>query len=136
MGTLASFPLLLPHSVWDQLADWAKRLSAEVFAAEMEMLRTPAALDCLDLPRCVRGASRTGRDGLTPAAGRVIRFDFHLTSGSPGTGGWQISEANCDVPGGYTEASSFTAMMAREFPAHVPAGDPAGRADAISPRWR
>jgi hypothetical protein len=58
---------------------------------------------------------------LTPPAGRVFRFDFHLT-----TEGWRISEANSDVPGGYSEASHFTALLARHFPQLRPAGDPGG----------
>jgi glutathionylspermidine synthase len=56
---------------------------------------------------------------LSPPAGRVIRFDFHLT-----TEGWRISEANSDVPGGFSEASYFTAAMAEHFPELQPAGDP------------
>jgi len=56
---------------------------------------------------------------LTPPAGRVCRFDFHFTAQ-----GWRISEANSDVPGGFSEASHFTALMAGQFPRLRPAGDP------------
>ncbi len=63
----------------------------------------------------------------TPAAVRVIRFDFHPTAE-----GWQISEANADVPGGYTESSLFPRLMARACPGTRPTGDPAAAlADAI-----
>jgi glutathionylspermidine synthase len=48
-----------------------------------------------------------------------MRFDFHYT-----TQGWRISEANSDVPGGFSEASHFTEMMARHFPDLHPAGNP------------
>jgi glutathionylspermidine synthase len=58
--------------------------------------------------------------GSTPAAIRVMRFDFHWT-----TTGWHISEVNSDVPGGYCESSSFTRLIAAEFPALHHAGDPA-----------
>src|SRR5581483_11637804 len=55
------------------------------------------------------------------------RFDFHWTSE-----GWRISEANADVPGGFTEASSFDALMAQRYPQVMPAGDPAQQwSDAI-----
>jgi len=48
-----------------------------------------------------------------------MRFDFHYTAQ-----GWRISEANSDVPGGFSEASHFTQMMARRFPHLRPAGNP------------
>jgi Glutathionylspermidine synthase preATP-grasp len=57
-----------------------------------------------------------------------MRFDFH-----PTTSGWRISEANSDVPGGFTEASHFTAMMAEFFPYRRPSGNPAAAwSDALS----
>jgi glutathionylspermidine synthase len=60
----------------------------------------------------------------------VIRFDFHLTAD-----GWRISEANTDVPGGFIEASGFSALIAGYYPAFQPVGDPAGAyIDAIIAR--
>jgi hypothetical protein len=56
---------------------------------------------------------------LTPAAGHIVRFDFHPTAD-----GWRISEANSDVPGGFTEASCFTEMMAEHFPHLAVSGNP------------
>ncbi len=57
-----------------------------------------------------------------------MRFDFHFT-----TEGWRISEVNSDVPGGFAEASDFTAAMAVHFPPTQPAGDPGSVwADAIA----
>jgi hypothetical protein len=44
----------------------------------------------------------------TPAAARVLRFDFHWTDQ-----GWKISEVNSDVPGGYCEASDLPRLMVR-----------------------
>jgi hypothetical protein len=49
-----------------------------------------------------------------------MRFDFHNT-----TEGWRISEVNSDVPGGYTEASFFTSLIAEHFPQLRTAGCPA-----------
>jgi hypothetical protein len=136
VSTLAPFPLVVPACVWRQLADWAERLSAEAALAELELLLLPESLDCLGLPRRIRSIlSHGGRRGITAAAARVTRFDFHLTSGSLETGGWQISEANSDVPGGFTEASSFPQLMAGQFAGLCPAGDPAGAwADAVCAR--
>jgi len=56
---------------------------------------------------------------LTPEAARVVRFDFHLT-----TDGWRISEANSDVPGGFTESSHFTNLLRTCYPHLQLAGDP------------
>ena len=59
---------------------------------------------------------------------RILRFDFH-----PTLGGWRLSEVNSDVPGGYTEASSFTRLMAEHYPEARSAGDVgASWADAIA----
>lgn len=117
-STLAPFPLFLGRAEWMRLAKWAESLTAETLAAEDEMLADPVLLDTLGLPGAVRVALRSDRP-VTRAATRVMRFDFHVT-----TRGWQISEVNSDVPGGFTESSFFTALMAAHFPGAVPAGNP------------
>ena len=119
VDTLSPFPLVLKSSAWRQIASQAEQLAAEAIAAEDEVSRRPELLHLLGLPRALR-AVLAEKTPLTPAAGRVIRFDFHHT-----TQGWQISEANSDVPGGFTEASHFTAMMAESFPHLRPSGNPA-----------
>jgi glutathionylspermidine synthase len=64
----------------------------------------------------------------SPEAARSMRFDFHPTED-----GWQISEVNSDVPGGYGEASIFTRLMAEEIGGCVPSGDPLEQlAEALS----
>jgi glutathionylspermidine synthase len=125
-NALANFALILQAEAWRQLASWAEQLTAEAFAAEKEILDRPALLRLLGFPDALRRAL-TGNDPLTPAAVRVIRFDFHLT-----TEGWRISEANSDVPGGFTESSYFTAQVARHYSACTIAGNPVQAwADAI-----
>ena len=76
------------------------------------MLGVPAPLRSVlkDAARC----------GATPCAVRTMRFDFHYTYD-----GWQISEVNSDVPGGYIEASIFTEMVGQCVPRAKPVGDPA-----------
>ncbi len=118
-NTLAPFPLILKASVWRTISAQAEQLAAEAAAAEEEIAQRPALLKSLGLPRALSTVLSTGADW-TPAAGRVIRFDFHNTNG-----GWRISEANSDVPGGFSEASSFTRMMADGYPNLRPSGDPA-----------
>jgi glutathionylspermidine synthase len=124
---LAPFPLLVTEATWRELADLAQRLAAETLAVESELLERPDLHRKLALPRALRAlfARRRERRGSnasavpTPAAARVMRFDFHYT-----TDGWRISEVNSDVPGGYTEATSFTRLMAEQTAAARPAGDP------------
>jgi glutathionylspermidine synthase len=125
--TLAPFPLVMKHSTWEQLSAWAERLAAEAAEAEKEIACRPELLRVLGLPSKLREVL-TDEAPLSPAAGRVIRFDFHLT-----TEGWRISEANSDVPGGFSEASHFTALMAEHFPDLQLAGNPGHEwCDALS----
>lgn len=129
--TLAPFPLVLDRATATQLEAWSERLAAEAMAAEQEILRDPALWDVLAVPRAIRALLRRGLDvGWTPAAGRVMRFDFH-----PTVEGWRISEVNADVPGGFSEATEFTRLMAERHPSLVPAGAPGPAwADAIASR--
>jgi hypothetical protein len=125
-ATLATFPLVLPPSVALSLGELAERLTAEALDAEQVLLDRPESLRMLGLPRAIRRALARAIEP-TPAAARVIRFDFHPTSD-----GWRISEANADVPGGYTESSLFPRLMADHCPGTRPVGDPAkALADAI-----
>jgi hypothetical protein len=117
--TLSSFPLVMKRSVWRQISLHAERLAAEVMAAEEEILARPDLLKFLGLPVTMREVLAS-RLPATPAAGRVMRFDFH-----PTTDGWRISEVNSDVPGGFSEASYFTTMMAEHFPCLQSSGNPA-----------
>jgi glutathionylspermidine synthase len=119
LDTLAPFPLVMNASVWRQLATDAERLTAEAISAEEEISRQPQLLDDLGLPRALRKIL-ADHAPLSPGAGRVMRFDFH-----PTTEGWKISEANSDVPGGFSEASHFTALVAEHFPGLSPSGNPA-----------
>jgi hypothetical protein len=130
VSTLARFPLIVPVEVIDRLFHLAEALAAETAAAEEELLARPDLTSRLGLPRAVRRALH-GPSEPTPAAARVIRFDFHPTAV-----GWRISEANADVPGGYAEASHFPRLMAEYFPGYRPTGDPAATlTDAITHRF-
>ena len=127
VGTLSPFPLVMKARAWKKIALQAEQLAREAVAAEQEIAHRPELLKDLGLPRALRQVLG-GNTPLTPEAGRVMRFDFHNT-----TDGWQISEANSDVPGGFSEASYFTAAMAARFPNLQPAGNPAEDwADALA----
>jgi glutathionylspermidine synthase len=119
VAALAPFPLVMKRSVWNVLATHAEKLASETAAAEEEISQRPDLLRMLGLPPALLNVM-ADRMPLTPAAGRVIRFDFHYT-----TDDWRISEANSDVPGGFSEASHFTGLMAKCFPHLALAGNPA-----------
>lgn len=119
--TLASFPLLISRRQWRALAGLAESLSRELFEAESRLIGRPELIGRLGLPRRLSAlyGSPNPRPP-TPAAARVLRYDFHPTAD-----GWRLSEVNSDVPGGFTEASGFSALMADASGAGTPAGDPA-----------
>src|SRR5205085_9568444 len=117
--TLARFPLVIPAEVEGDLAYLAEALASEAMAAERELVGRPALVARLGLPRRIQRVLADQSKPITLAAARVIRFDFHPTAA-----GWQISEANSDVPGGYTEASHFSRLMAQDWPGFRPAGAP------------
>lgn len=128
VSTLARFPLLLSSKVWNELASTAEQLTTETFLAEAEVLRRPNLLKRLGIPLKIRRTLQSARGAWTPPAARVMRFDFHFTSD-----GWRISEVNSDVPGGFTEASFFTTLMAEHYPFTRMAGNPAAVwADSIA----
>jgi len=116
--TLADFAVVLPKSMWRELERLAEALAAELVAAETELASRPDLWRELGLPALVRKALR-GVEPWTPAAARVVRIDLHPTAE-----GWRLSEANSDVPGGYTEASIFPVLMAAHADGAVPAGNP------------
>jgi glutathionylspermidine synthase len=117
-NTLAQFPLVIAKSEWVTLANWAEKLTAETLLAEQEICERPDLMKDLGLPRKIKAVMEDAAE-LTPAAARVMRFDFHPTAE-----GWRLSEVNSDVPGGYCESSMFTALMAEHYHGLHPSGDP------------
>jgi hypothetical protein len=118
--TLANFPLILSANVRDELAALAEAATAELLGAEEELLGRPELFAELGLPRSLRKALQICSASPISRSPRIMRFDFHPTSE-----GWRVSEVNSDVPGGYTESSNFTKLIAEHFPDYAPAGDPA-----------
>lgn len=84
VSMLAPFPIVLPAEVAASLARLAERLAAEALAAERVLIESPDLLARLGLPRAVRRVLSALADP-TPAAARVVRFDFH-----PTPDGWRI----------------------------------------------
>jgi glutathionylspermidine synthase len=128
VSTLFRQPLLLRPESWQELKTLAEALAAELMLAEEELLRRTGLHATLGMPAQLRSVLKQAAvHGMTPAAARSLRFDFHYS-----TEGWRISEVNSDVPGGYTEASAFTELVADCIPGSQTGGNPASRwADAM-----
>jgi glutathionylspermidine synthase len=121
ISTLAPFPLLMEKRRWNGLETLAERLTAELLAAERELLERHDLHAALAIPRALRRVLRRANQlQPAPSAVRVMRFDFHWTES-----GWQISEVNADVPGGFSEASEFTRLMSEACTGTTTPGNPA-----------
>lgn len=116
LTALARAPLLLRRAAWERLVSLAQSLYAETLSLEQELLERPELHGALGVPRRLRALLRARP---TPSAGRVMRFDFHPTAE-----GWRISEVNSDVPGGYSEATHLSRLMAAEVRAAATPGEP------------
>ena len=122
---LCDFPIIVTQDAWQEVTSSAERLTAELMSAEEELCTREDLLPHLGLSRDLRTALK--QRGPCFNAVRVMRFDFHLTAK-----GWKISEVNCDVPGGFIEASDFTEAVGRFFPQYRPVPNTANAyADAI-----
>lgn len=107
VSTLSPRPIVLTRETWAELSQLAEALALETAAAQSELTRHPELHSKLGLPRKILKHLALASDRNHPAIPlQAIRFDFHYT-----TQGWQISEANADVPGGYTEASCLTELI-------------------------
>lgn len=121
VASLADFPIVLSEAAWQLLGDAAETLYHETLALEEAMIRLPRWHRFLALPRRVRQVlAMAGARGPACGIARLMRFDFHFTMD-----GWRISEVNSDVPGGFIEASGFTALVAERYPRLTTPDDPA-----------
>ena len=118
-SVLLEQPLILGVDDWTYLATSAEKMAEEINSAEAELLAQPRLMAQLAMPASLLRVLRPGDSSNALPTVRTLRFDFH-----PTLEGWQTSEVNSDVPGGFAEASYFTAMMAVHYPGTRPAGDP------------
>ena len=110
INVLADFAVVLSSRQWDELRALAEALYAETFLTELEIAGQLDLLKRVLLPQKLTSVLRNGVHKTEYNAVRVMRFDFH-----PIHGGWRVSEANSDVPGGYIEAAGFTGLMREEL---------------------
>lgn len=117
-AALTPFALTISRATYATLGALAERLTEELDAMETALAATPHLWPALGLPSKL--LRLLGGDApWTPSAARVIRYDFH-----PTLEGWRISEANSDVPGGFNEASTFSALFASRTSGVDCAADP------------
>ncbi len=128
-SALAPFPLIVDEEDWRFLKKAAEDLDREMRSAETLVLADPRARRELGVPRPIERLLDALAVDPSPTLGRIARFDFHPTAD-----GWQVSEVNSDVPGGFTESSSFTRLMGEQV-SSKPLCDPTERwLDLISLR--
>jgi Glutathionylspermidine synthase preATP-grasp len=126
-SVLARFPLLLESATVIELGQMAERLTSEALDAEDEILANPKLLRQLSIPKPIREYLEKAKEAPQANHVRVMRFDFHFT-----TRGWQISEVNADVPGGYVEASGWNSLFEEVLNEYdAPINPTATYADAI-----
>lgn len=114
---LCRYPLLVSEATFTRLAHLAERLAAEALRAEEELSTRPELHEVLSLPARLARAFRQSSASDVP---RFLRVDFH-----PTPDGFRITEANCDVAGGFIEGSGLSALFAKEVGGST-LGDPAG----------
>ncbi len=122
ISVLSNFVLIITPECWRHLSTAAAALYQETLQAEAEISADAKLIKMLCLPPPLEAtllAECKSAIGTAPDQPRVMRFDFHATES-----GWQISEVNSDVPGGYIEAAGFTAIMARHYPGCAPTAHP------------
>jgi glutathionylspermidine synthase len=123
VAALAPFPIVLSADTWAELSGLASALASETVEIEEELALRGDLFAELGLPhRLADVLSARATDRPTPAASRIMRFDFH-----PTPDGWRVSEVNSDAPGGFTEAYAFTSLVAEHTAEGQPSGDPGGR---------
>jgi len=129
VAALAPFPVVLSKVAWRELQLTARALAQETMAIETELQDRPDLFARIGLSANLAQALRSEPDAApTPAAARIMRFDFHPTAE-----GWRVSEVNSDVCGGFTESSCFSKLMADATGAGVVCGDAAAAwTDAIA----
>ncbi|MFO0856857.1 MAG: glutathionylspermidine synthase family protein [Phycisphaerales bacterium] len=111
-------PTVLPRTLhistgtWQHLAHIAERAWTELSSAEKVLLDHEDVWPKLGIPRRVQNLIRAERNAAHNAIAQVrfCRFDFH-----PTPNGWQASEINYDVPGGFLEAGPLTQIVAPHF---------------------
>jgi glutathionylspermidine synthase len=110
-NTVSEYVAVLDEHAVEELTNLAEQLAVETTAMELELLDNLEYAKELGLPRSMCRGMKKAKDYQKEKHVRLMRFDFHPTDQ-----GWQISEVNSDVPGGFAESSILPEIAARFFP--------------------
>ncbi len=119
VSTISDQACLISPTTAAYLSEQAESLSSELLQLERVLSLRPDLFAALGVGSRLRSAL-AGADGIVDNSVRVMRFDFHPTSG-----GWALSEVNSDVPGGFAEAGPLPQLAAIYVMGAKPSGDPA-----------
>lgn len=99
-NTVSEYVAVIDEETAKNLETWAERLAEETVLIEETLLQHPELVKELGIPRVIRKTLKGIKNYEQAQHIRLMRFDFHPTEK-----GWNISEVNSDVPGGFAEAS-------------------------------
>jgi len=117
--TIADFAITLRRQEWGKLTQLAEALDRELREAEAGLWAQPPLFAELGMPPPLTRALQKLACRDSPPHGILVRrYDFHFT-----TDGWQISEVNADVPGGFSEASLVPHLAIEAGAVGKPPGD-------------
>ncbi|MFD1899431.1 hypothetical protein GQR36_03495 [Enterococcus termitis] len=109
-NTVSEYVAVLDEHAVEELTNLAEQLALETTAMELELLDNLEYAKELGLPKSMCRGMKKAKDYQKEKHVRLMRFDFHPTDQ-----GWQISEVNSDVPGGFAESSILPEIAARFF---------------------
>lgn len=110
-NTVSQYVAVLDQDTANKLEEMAEKLSQETMAMEEALLKNLKLTKKLGYPHKIKKTLPNLANYKRENNVRLMRFDFH-----PTTNGWNISEVNSDVPGGFAEASILPELAARYFP--------------------
>lgn len=114
-NTVSEYIAVLEEETVAELASLAEELAVETTAMETELSKKLFLAKELGLPKSMCRAMKKTANYQKEEHVRLMRFDFHPTDE-----GWQISEVNSDVPGGFAESSILPEVATKFVPHSIP----------------
>lgn len=106
-NTVSEYALVMDKEEMQTLAQLAEQLAQETMAMEEKLIGRIDIHKKLGFPYRMRRAMKKLKTYQPEQHVRLMRYDFHWTNK-----GWQISEVNSDVPGGFAESSVLPKIAA------------------------
>ncbi|NLG81536.1 MAG: glutathionylspermidine synthase family protein [Bacilli bacterium] len=114
-NTVSEYVIVIDEETANNLESWGEVLSQETMLIEECLLKHPKIIKELGIPRIMRKALKSITNYERDKHIRLMRFDFHPTET-----GWNISEVNSDVPGGFAEASILPQIASKYVSEFLP----------------